>query len=68
MTDLHTTADRRRFLTACSSLGLGSTLLPGVLWAQIQPGTKTVTIEMVRASAALAGYTWSDDECRDLTE
>ncbi len=60
--------DRRRFLTACSALGLGSTLLPGVLWAQIQPGTTAIAVETVREAAKLAGLTWTDDECRELTE
>ena len=66
--DSAVTPDRRRFLAACSSLGIGSTLLPGVLWAQIQPGTTSVTVETVRESAKLAGLTWTDDECRDLSE
>ena len=58
--------DRRAFLALCASTGLTSTLLPGVLWAQIQPGTKTITLEMVRGAAELAGLTWTDAECQDL--
>ena len=57
--------DRRAFLAFCTSAGLTSTLLPGVLWAQMQPGTKDVTLEMVRHSARLAGLTWTDEECQD---
>ncbi len=60
--------DRRAFLSFCASTGLTSTLLPGVLWAQIQPGTKAVTLEMVRGAAELAGLTWTDAECHDLFE
>ncbi len=60
------TPDRRAFLALCASSGLTSTLLPGVLWAQIQPGTKTITLEMVRGAAQLAGLTWTDAECQDL--
>jgi hypothetical protein len=38
---------RRRFLNAFSGLGLGGTLLPGVLWAQMQQnGAQRVTPEM----------------------
>ncbi len=58
--------DRRAFVSLFASMGLGSTLLPGVLWAQMQPGTKVVTLEMVRESARLAGIDWTDAECLDL--
>jgi Asp-tRNA(Asn)/Glu-tRNA(Gln) amidotransferase A subunit family amidase len=45
---------------------LSSTLLPGILWAQIQPGTRTITLEMIRESARLAGLTMSDEDAQDL--
>ncbi len=60
--------DRRAFLAFCASTGLTSTLLPGVLWAQIQPGTKAITLDVVRASAQLAGLVWTDAECQDLLD
>jgi Asp-tRNA(Asn)/Glu-tRNA(Gln) amidotransferase A subunit family amidase len=60
--------ERRAFLALCASSGLTSTLLPGVLWAQMQPGTKVVTLEMVRQAAQLAGLTWTDAECQDLVD
>jgi Asp-tRNA(Asn)/Glu-tRNA(Gln) amidotransferase A subunit family amidase len=60
--------DRRHFVAFFAASGLSSTLFPGVLWAQIQPGTKTVTLEMIRESARLAGLTWTDDECRELAD
>jgi Asp-tRNA(Asn)/Glu-tRNA(Gln) amidotransferase A subunit family amidase len=47
-------------------MGLTSTLLPGVLWGQMQPGTKVVTLDIVRESARLAGLDWSDEECQEL--
>jgi len=31
-----TTYDRRAFMAYFGSIGLGATLLPGVLWAQLQ--------------------------------
>ena len=47
--------DRRRFLGACSGLGLGGTLLPGVLWAQAQSqGAAKITKEMIEHAAAIA--------------
>ncbi len=60
--------NRRAFLAFFASTGLTSTLLPGVLWAQMQPGTKRVTLEMVRESARLAGLAWTDEECQDLAD
>jgi Asp-tRNA(Asn)/Glu-tRNA(Gln) amidotransferase A subunit family amidase len=48
--------DRRRFLSACSGLGLGGTLFPGVLWAQAQAqGATKITKEMIDSAAAIAG-------------
>jgi Asp-tRNA(Asn)/Glu-tRNA(Gln) amidotransferase A subunit family amidase len=60
--------DRRSFLAFCANAGLTSTLLPGTLWAQIQPGTRTITLEMVREAARLAGLEWSDEECLELRD
>jgi Asp-tRNA(Asn)/Glu-tRNA(Gln) amidotransferase A subunit family amidase len=59
---------RRDFLNYCRSAGLATTLFPGVLWAQIQPGTKKITLEMVRESARLAGLDWTDQDCQDVTD
>ncbi len=54
--------DRRRFLTACSGMGLGTTLFPGVLWAQAQAqGTRKITKEMIDEAAAVAGVAIADD-------
>ena len=61
-----TEADRRHFLAVFAATGLSSTLLPGILWAQIQPGTRTISVEMIRESAHLAGLEMSDEEARDL--
>lgn len=58
---------RRRFLTACSGLGLAGTLFPGVLWAGMQRGRGgRVTPTMVREASALAGLDWSDEEQQGL--
>jgi Asp-tRNA(Asn)/Glu-tRNA(Gln) amidotransferase A subunit family amidase len=60
-------SDRRRFLACCSSLGLASTLFPGVLWARLQDGaSRLVTQAMVREAAALAGLSFSDEEQQAL--
>jgi Asp-tRNA(Asn)/Glu-tRNA(Gln) amidotransferase A subunit family amidase len=54
--------DRRRFMATCTGLGLGSTLFPGVLWAQTQAnGAAKVTKEMIDAAAAIADVHISDE-------
>jgi Asp-tRNA(Asn)/Glu-tRNA(Gln) amidotransferase A subunit family amidase len=49
--------DRRRFLATCSELGLGSTLLPGTLWAlahRAGGGATQVTKEMIDQASVIA--------------
>jgi Asp-tRNA(Asn)/Glu-tRNA(Gln) amidotransferase A subunit family amidase len=52
--------DRRRFLAAFSGIGLGSTLLPGTLWALAQ-GKPSITKEMIEKAEAIAGVALPDD-------
>ena len=61
MTD--TTYDRRAFMAYFSSIGLGATLLPGVLWgqAQTQQGPE-ITKEMIASAEEISGLSFSDDE------
>ena len=56
--------NRRRFLAYFSSIGLGSTLMPGALLAQAQAQTQgqdapQITAEMVKGAAIIAGLTFS---------
>ncbi|MBN1209902.1 MAG: hypothetical protein JXB05_33940 [Myxococcaceae bacterium] len=51
--------DRRRFLTVCSSLGLGSTLLPGVLWAMGQD-KPSITPELLASACRVSGLELDD--------
>jgi Asp-tRNA(Asn)/Glu-tRNA(Gln) amidotransferase A subunit family amidase len=54
--------DRRRFLSACSGMGLGTTLFPGVLWAQTQAqGAPKITKEMIDHAAAMADVAIADE-------
>jgi Asp-tRNA(Asn)/Glu-tRNA(Gln) amidotransferase A subunit family amidase len=54
--------DRRRFMSACTGLGLGGTLFPGVLWAQTQAqGATKITKEMIENAAAVADVSIPDD-------
>jgi Asp-tRNA(Asn)/Glu-tRNA(Gln) amidotransferase A subunit family amidase len=55
--------NRRKFLAYFSGIGLGSSLLPGVLWAEMQDGdTPRVTDEMLKNALALAGLTFNDED------
>ena len=58
-----TSYDRRAFMAYFGALGLSSTLLPGVLWAQAnQQQGSPITKEMVAAAEQLAGLDFTDDE------
>lgn len=59
-------SQRRAFLGYFASTGLATTLLPRTLLAQIAPGTKTITLDMVRGASQLAGLSWTDAECEDV--
>jgi len=57
---------RRRFLAYFSSLGLGSTLFPGALWARLQQEEEArITKEMLDEAEAIAGLEFTEAE-RDL--
>jgi Asp-tRNA(Asn)/Glu-tRNA(Gln) amidotransferase A subunit family amidase len=77
----NTQNNRRRFLTYFSGIGLGSSLLPGVLWAQIQATAQAapqqgqpeapaprVTAEMLRNALALAGLTFSEEDQKAMLQ
>ena len=54
---------RRSFLAYFSTLGLGSTLLPGVLWGKMQDQkSPTITKAMLRDAASVAGLTFTDQQ------
>jgi Asp-tRNA(Asn)/Glu-tRNA(Gln) amidotransferase A subunit family amidase len=60
---------RRRFLNCCTGIGLGGTLLPGVLWAQIQQGgAQRVTAEMLRGALGLSGVNLSEDDQKAMLQ
>src|SRR5881296_988371 len=53
--------DRREFLAYFSSIGLGSSLLPGVLWTKVAAGAD-ITKETIAAAEEIAGVTFTDEE------
>jgi Asp-tRNA(Asn)/Glu-tRNA(Gln) amidotransferase A subunit family amidase len=55
--------DRRRFVACFSGLGLGSTLLPGVLWAKVDSEKAAmITKEMLREASAVAGVRFTEEQ------
>jgi Asp-tRNA(Asn)/Glu-tRNA(Gln) amidotransferase A subunit family amidase len=53
--------DRRQFMGYFASVGLGSTLLPGVLWAKVAQGEE-ITATTIAAAEDLAGLKFDDSE------
>src|SRR5262249_25698171 len=54
---------RRRFMAYFTGLGLGSTLVPGVLWARMQDaGAQSVTLAMVTDALKLSGVEFTEAE------
>jgi Asp-tRNA(Asn)/Glu-tRNA(Gln) amidotransferase A subunit family amidase len=63
--------NRRHFLAYFSSIGLGSTLMPGALLAQAQtkgPDALQITAEMVKGAAIIAGLNFSDEAVKRIVE
>ena len=60
---------RRRFLGFFSGAGLGGTLLPGVLWAQLQQdGAQAITQAMLTDALALSGLTFAEEDQKALLQ
>ena len=57
-------ADRRAFLSYFASVGLGSTLLPGVLWGKLDAAEPdaVITLKMLQDAAAVAGVNFSQQQ------
>jgi Asp-tRNA(Asn)/Glu-tRNA(Gln) amidotransferase A subunit family amidase len=54
---------RRNFLAYFSGIGLGSTLLPGVLWARFQDEEEPkITMEMLDEAEGVAGLEFTEEE------
>ncbi|HEX6693324.1 MAG TPA: amidase [Longimicrobiales bacterium] len=55
--------DRRAFVAYFSSIGLGSTLLPGVLWSRVQGQDPVrVTKEMLEDAEKIAGLKFTEEQ------
>ena len=53
--------DRRTFVGYFASIGLGSTLLPGLLWARAARGEE-ITVSTIACAEEVAGLSFEDDE------
>jgi Asp-tRNA(Asn)/Glu-tRNA(Gln) amidotransferase A subunit family amidase len=60
---------RRRFMTHFASVGLGSTLAPGILWARMQDaGAKKLTVEMVADAMKLSGLEFNEADLKSMVD
>jgi Asp-tRNA(Asn)/Glu-tRNA(Gln) amidotransferase A subunit family amidase len=60
---------RRRFLAFWAGTAAAGTLLPGVLWAQVQQsGQSRVTLEMLKGALGVAGVTFTEDEQKEMLQ
>src|SRR5262249_7692222 len=67
MTDSNET--RRRCIAHFASIGLGSTLAPGIVWARMEDaGAKTITLEMITEALKLSGLEFTEDERKAMVD
>ena len=60
---------RRRFITHFASIGLGTTLAPGIIWARMQDaGARKITVEMVADAMKLSGLEFTDTELKAMVD
>ena len=58
---------RRRFMTHFAGIGLGSTLVPGIVWARMQDqGTQRVTAAMVKDALTMQGISIPDADVQAM--
>jgi Asp-tRNA(Asn)/Glu-tRNA(Gln) amidotransferase A subunit family amidase len=62
-----TAPDRRAFLSHFSAMGLGSTLLPGILWAGLAQGGE-ITVSTIASAEELAGLKFTDEQRQQLVD
>ena len=66
---IDTVETRRRFMTHFASVGLGTTLVPGVLWARMQDaGASQVTLAMLTDALKLSGIELGEEDSKQLVE
>ena len=60
-------ASRRGFISYFATIGLSSTLLPGVLWARLQDEKAArITAAMLKEALAVAGLEFTDEQRQQI--
>ena len=59
--------DRRAFLGYFSAIGLGATLLPGVLWAKVVDGAE-ITTATIACAEEISGLTFTPEQREQMVE
>ncbi|MDQ6635640.1 MAG: amidase [Gemmatimonadota bacterium] len=59
--------DRRKFLSYFSTIGLGTTLLPGVLWAKLADGAE-ITVATIACAEEVAGLKFTDEQRQQMLD
>jgi Asp-tRNA(Asn)/Glu-tRNA(Gln) amidotransferase A subunit family amidase len=59
--------DRRAFVAACCTAGIGSTLLPGVLWGALTRGAD-ITVETIACAEEIAGISLTAEQREMMLE
>ena len=60
---------RRRFMAHFTAIGLGSTLVPGIIWARMQDAEEqSITLDMVSDAMKLSGIELGEEELEDLVD
>ena len=66
---LDSNVTRRRFMAHFAGVGLGSTLLPGALWAKMQEaGAQQVSADMLSDALAVSGLEFDEEERERMLE
>jgi Asp-tRNA(Asn)/Glu-tRNA(Gln) amidotransferase A subunit family amidase len=64
---LTTGHDRRSFLGYFSAIGLGGTLLPGVLWTRVAGGEE-ITVATIACAEEIAGLKFTDEQRQQMVD
>lgn len=59
--------DRRTFLGYFSAIGLGGTLLPGVLWSRVAGGEE-ITVATIACAEEISGLKFTDEQRQQMVE
>ena len=59
--------DRRKFLSYFSAVGLGSSLLPGVLWAKVAAG-EDITPATIACAEEISGLKFTDEQRQQMVD